>query len=120
MCWTRQSLRFPFGGTPNFQRLSFQAFAAPVAYVEGRIGKDIVEFQIRESVVVEGVSMGDLSVYSPNGKVHPGKSPRCVVQLLTIDGDIGPCLSAVSVAVWWARMNSTDCTNMPDDPQHGS
>ena len=45
------------------------------------------------TVVVEAVSVLDTALDAPYGKVHPCHTPGGVVGLLTVDGDVAPCLS---------------------------
>ena len=120
MCCTQAKLALPFGGAPYFQRLSsLQALAAPVADVEGRIGEDEVGLQVGVAVVVEGVAVGDLAVDAADGEVHLRQPPGGVVGLLPVDGDVGRRCRRCRCRSW-APMNSSDCTNMPDEPQQGS
>ena len=71
-------------------------------------------------VVVEAVAVGNLALDAPDGQVHPGQPPGCVVGLLAVDGNVALGLPPLPLPVAWARMNSTDWTNMPEEPQQGS
>ena len=75
-----------------------QPLAAPVRDVERGIGEDEVGLQVRMAVVVEAVSVGDLSADPANGQVHPGEPPRRVVRLLAVDRDIAAPVATVAVA----------------------
>ena len=102
-----------------------QPFAAPVGDVEGRVGQDKVGLEVGVTVGVEGVTVGDLALDAANSEVHLCQPPRRVVRLLAINRDVGPgalrdAPPPLPLPDWWARMNSTDCTNMPEEPQQGS
>ena len=66
-----------------------QALAAPVGDVERRIREDEVGPEVRMAVVVEGVAVGDLALDAADDEVHLGQPPGGVVELLTVDRDIG-------------------------------
>ena len=98
-----------------------QTLSAPVGDVEGRIGEDVVGPQVGVPVVVEAVAVLDLAHDATYRQIHPGHPPGGVVGLLAVDGDVALGFAPVCrCPLAWARMNSTDCTNMPDEPQHGS
>ena len=65
-----------------------EEIATPVAHVKRRISEDVIRLQIRMTVIVERITMCDLTINSADGKVHPGQSPGCVVGLLSVDADI--------------------------------
>ena len=95
-----------------------QPLAAPVRDVERRIRENEVRLEVWIAVVVEGVAVGDLSFDPANGQVHLGESPRGVVRLLAVDREMSPrALPPLPFPVAWARMNSMDWTNMPEEPQ---
>ena len=125
MCWTQAKLALPGGRRAELPALVVaQALAAPVGDVEGRVGEDEVGLQVGVAVVVEGVAVGDLAVDAADGQVHLGEAPGGVVRLLAVDRDVrlrrpsASCPRPIPLA--WARMNSTDWTNIPEDPQQGS
>ena len=65
-----------------------EQLAAPVAVVEGRIGQDVVRFQVREGVGVEAVALSDVGPDPADGQVHVGQAPGGVVGLLAVDADV--------------------------------
>ena len=81
-------------------RVVLQALAAPVGDVERGIGEDVVELPVGVQVVVEAVAVHDLAaVDAAHGEVHLGEPPGGVIELLAEDGDVGPGVAAVAVAV---------------------
>ena len=68
----------------------FEALAAPIGHVEGRIGEDGVGLQILVQIVVEAVGLvgAEVGVDAADGEVHPGQLPGGGGGLLAIDGDI--------------------------------
>ena len=77
-----------------------ERFAAPVAVVEWRIGKDIISLEVRVQILVEAVGMflPEIVLDLTDGKVHLGETPGGVVGFLTKDADISLGLAAVAVA----------------------
>jgi len=67
-----------------------QPLSSPIAGVEGRIGQDIVRFQVLVQVPVEAVCMlrPEIVINSSDGQVHLGQLPGGGIGLLTINGDI--------------------------------
>ena len=67
-----------------------EPLSAPVGDVEWGIGEDEVGLEVGMAVVVEAVSMGDLTFDASDGEIHLGKAPGGVVRFLSVDRDIGP------------------------------
>ena len=98
-CCTQAKLAFPTGGDAVLPTLVVpQPLPAPVRNVEWRIGEDVVGPQVGVPVVVEAVAVGDLTLDAPDGQVHPGQTPGCVVGLLAVNGNIALGPTAVAVA----------------------
>src|SRR5712691_3788160 len=89
MCCIQAKLALPAGGAPYCQRLSLRKRSpAPVAHIEGRVGKDEVGPQVGMAVVVEGVAVRDLAVDATDGEVHARQPPGGIVRLLAVDRDV--------------------------------
>ena len=56
-----------------------QQFTAPITVIKRGIGQNIISFEVRIAVIVEGVAMGNLRVNPPDGKVHLGEPPGGVI-----------------------------------------
>ena len=68
-----------------------EAFAAPVADVERRVGEDVVGSQVGVAVVVERVGgpVGEVGFDAAQREVHLAESPGGGDELLAVDGDVG-------------------------------
>src|SRR5438132_1181619 len=53
-----------------------------------RIGEHVIRLEIRMPVVVKRVAVGDLSVDAAYREIHLRQTPRGVVRLLTVDGNV--------------------------------
>jgi hypothetical protein len=89
--------------------------AAPIGYVEWRIGEDVVRPQIGMQVFVKGVCgfHPQIGLNPTNGEIHEGQLPCVGVGFFPVDADV-----AHFAAVGFD--NFSDCTNIPPDPQQGS
>src|SRR5689334_18677588 len=67
-----------------------QPLTAPIAVVEGRVGKDEVSLETRMQVLVEAVCplRSQICLDTPNGKVHFREPPSGRVRLLAEDGHV--------------------------------
>ena len=94
-----------------------QAAVASAGNVERRIGQDVVSLQIEMPVVVESVSMGNLTLGAQSGEAYLSQSPSRIVRFLAADRYVGLGTTAKSTAVvvaWRAgRQASGVDTNVP-------
>ena len=99
MCWTQAKFALPFGGTPCRQRWSSVRRSPPQSFTLKVVGEDEVGLEVRMSIVVEAVAVGNLALDAAYGEVHPGETPSRVVRLLPPDGDVAACPTAVPLPV---------------------
>src|SRR3972149_890132 len=69
-----------------------QAFPAPIAHVERRVGDNVIGFQIRMQVTVERVRvlLAEIALDPADRKVHLRQFPRGWVALLPKNADVVP------------------------------
>ena len=79
MCCTQPKLALPTGGLPNCQRLSSRRRSPPVGDVEWWVGEDEIGFQIRMTVVVKSIAVGDLAVDATQREIHFCEAPGRVI-----------------------------------------
>src|SRR5262249_52020072 len=67
-----------------------EAFTAPVAHVESRVGEDEVRLEVGVEVLVESVSRlrAEVGLDASDGEVHLGQPPRRRVGLLAKDRNV--------------------------------
>src|SRR5690349_1441202 len=72
-------------------RVFFEAFAAPIAVVERRIGEDEIGFEVLVGVVVKGTFAvpGDIGLDAADGEVHFAEAPGGLVGFLAVDAEVG-------------------------------
>ena len=98
-----------------------QPVTAPVGNIERRISEDVVGFEVGVAVVVEGVPVGDLAFDSPGWRGSSWLDARWCSWIPARRSRCRPGRGLRCRSRWrGARMNSTDWTNIPDDPQQGS
>ena len=62
-----------------------KTFATPVGDIEGWISKNEISFQVRVTVVAEGIAVLDLPLNTPDCKIHLSETPGRVIGFLSID-----------------------------------
>jgi len=69
----------------------FEAFTAPIAVIERRIGEEEIGFEVLVRVIVERALAvpGDVGLDATNGEVHLAEPPGGLIGFLAVDAEVG-------------------------------